>query len=170
MLIYNFKFNKKTFIKIFSISIIVLAVIIMLLSLSKIITAIKMSSNNSDSNEKISVSANNFTNFLRDCHDNLSLYVDKEVELSGFVYRMPDFKNNQFVLARTMLFNSDNNAVIVGILCDYNKASELSDYEWISIKGTISKGDYKGEMPVVNILELEKINKPKDEFVSPPSD
>ena len=41
----------------------------------------------------------------------------------------------------------------------------------IEITGEITKGEYHGDMPIIKITEIKKINKPsKDEYVYPPDD
>ena len=83
---------------------------------------------------------------------------------------MPDFTNNQFVIARTMLFDSDTKAVVVGILCESDSAGNYKDYDWVTIEGIVGKGNYKGEMPIVKVQNITKANVPEDEFVHLPSD
>ena len=112
----------------------------------------------------------NYTNFLKECHENINKYLDKKVKITGYVYRLPDFSDNQFVLARTMLINSNSQAVVVGILSEFENAKDIKDYSWIEISGTIVKGNYYGELPILKANEIKETQTPEEEFVHEPTD
>ena len=59
-------------------------------------------SNNKSNNKILEINSNNFTTFLKNCNENIDSYVGKTVHISGFVYRLSDFAQNQFVVARLM--------------------------------------------------------------------
>lgn len=59
-------------------------------------------SNNNSNNKILEINSNNFTTFLKNCNENIDSYVGKTVNISGFVYRLSDFAQNQFVVARLM--------------------------------------------------------------------
>ena len=86
------------------------------------------------------------------------------------MYRVLDLKENQFVLARDMIISSDYQSVIVGFLCEYDKAKDFQDNTWIEITGEITKGNYHGDMPIVKITNITKVDKPNDEYVYPPDE
>ena len=69
-----------------------------------------------------------------------------------------------------MIVSSDNQTLVVGFLCDYKNASEFSDNTWVEITGKITKGDYHGDIPVIEIQEMKTCDKPEEEFVYPPDD
>jgi uncharacterized membrane protein YcgQ (UPF0703/DUF1980 family) len=46
----------------------------------------------------------------------------------------------------------------------------FSDGTWVEVTGTITKGDYHGSIPVIEITEMTVCNKPIDEYVYPPDD
>ena len=164
MFVLNIKFNKKVFIKVFTIVVIILVTTLFIFTIKKVIipasknkmlkmnvnaNAIEESNqknkhnasrinnnnnndnnnNNSSSNNKINeynnsqcdndinkddisnnkinnkileINSNNFTTFLKNCNENIESYVGKTVHISGFVYRLSDFAQNQFVVARLM--------------------------------------------------------------------
>lgn len=164
MFICNFKFDRRKFVKFFSILLVFLALIILIISILKIINSSKEVST---SNSVATISSEGFVNFLKDCHENIDSYVGKKFAISGYVYRMPDFTENQFVIARTMIINSNenSNAVIVGILSDCNDIKNYNNNDWVSCIGTIKKGTYKGNMPVLVVDKITKIEVPDDDFV-----
>ena len=89
------------------------------------------------------ISANNYTNILKTCHENIDAYLGKKIKFTGFVYRLYDFNENQFVLGREMIVSrvSDTQAqtVVVGFLCDLDNSSTYTDGTWVEIEGTIIK-------------------------------
>ena len=46
----------------------------------------------------------------------------------------------------------------------------MSDNTWIEITGTIEKGDYHGDIPIIKVTSLKEVEKPIDEYVYPPDD
>ena len=93
-----------------------------------------------------------------------------KIKFIGYVYRVFDFTDSQFVLARNMIINSENQAVVVGFLCDYENAKNLKNNSWVEITGTITKGNYHGDIPIVEINEINYVDSPSDEFVYPPDE
>ena len=65
------------------------------------------------------LTAQNYTNVLKSVHENLDTYVGQKFKFSGFVYRVYDFSNDEFVLGRNMVIRSDFQSVVVGFLCKY---------------------------------------------------
>lgn len=119
MFVLNVKFNKKIFIKVFTIVVIILVTTLFIFTIKKVIIPasknkmLKMNvnanainkddiSNNITNNKILEINSNNFTTFLKNCNENIDSYVGKTVHISGFVYRLSDFAQNQFVVARLM--------------------------------------------------------------------
>ena len=112
----------------------------------------------------------NYTNVLQNVHNNIDKYVGQKIKFTGYVYRMYDFTDEQFVLARNMIVSSDFQSVVVGFLCHSKVASNFEIGTWVEIEGTITKGDYYGEIPVIEIEKINTVNPPTDEYVYPPDD
>ena len=157
MFVCNMKLNVKK-ILIFS------AVVIVAIALFFEITSM-FKNNLSDSFDYI-LDENNFTETLKNVHDNIDENVGKKIKLSGFVFRLPDFRSNYFVCGRNMLLGDEEK--VVGLLCTYNGDIELADGEWIEITGTIIKGYYTTDMPVIEIENINKITAPTNTFVKTP--
>lgn len=171
MFIYNFKINgSKIFKSIFIFMLLILIAIIGVV-IFKIIDGSKNSSNNSMcmSQSNINqIASKNYTNVLKAVHDAPDNYVGMKIKFSGYVYRVLDLDENQFVLARDMIISSDMQSVIVGFLCEFDKASQFSDNTWVELVGTVIKGSYHGDMPIIKVTEIHQTNKPNDEYVYPP--
>ena len=97
-------------------------------------------------------------------------YVGIQINFTGYVYRVLDLKENQFVLARDMIVSSDFQSVVVGFLCECENAKDFEDDTWVEITGKIVKSDYHGNMPIVKVTEMKKVDKPSEEFVYPPDE
>ncbi len=116
------------------------------------------------------ITVDNYTNVLKCVHENLDEYIGQKISFTGYVYRVYDFSDSQFVLARDMVISSDKQTLVVGFLCDYKDAKNFDDSTWVSVTGKIVKGDYHGDIPVIEVTEIKACSKPKDEFVYPPDD
>ena len=115
------------------------------------------------------ITPKNYTNVLKNVHENIDNYIGQKIKFSGYIYRLYDFSNEQFVLARNMIVSSDFQTVVVGFLCHSELANNYEDNTWVEIIGTITKGDYNGEIPVIEVENIKKIDTPtQDEYVYPP--
>ena len=69
-----------------------------------------------------------------------------------------------------MIVSSDFKTVVVGFLCEYKDAKNFNDNTWVELTGTIKKGDYHGDMPIVHVTQMNETQKPSEEHVYPPSE
>ena len=116
------------------------------------------------------ISASNYTSILKAVNENIDEYVGTKINFTGYVYRVSDLNNNQFILARDMVISSDFQYLIVGFLCELENANDYDDNTWVEITGKILKGEYHGTIPIIKIENIKKVNKPNEEFVYPPDD
>ena len=122
-------------------------------------------------NDVSQISVKNYTNVLKAVHENIDSYIGKKICFTGYVYRVLDLQNNQFVLARDMIVNSNFQTVVVGFLCEYDSAKDFTDNSWVQITSEIIKGDYHGDMPIIKITDIKIVDKPsQEEYVYPPDD
>lgn len=169
MFIYNIRFNFKKLLIVFSIILIALFAFAGYRMISKIdFKNFRVNDRNSIKNAPINVNSNNYTDILKMVYDNNNAYLGTEISITGYIYRNPDFSKDQFVIARTMIIE-DSQEFVVGFLCSYKDAQNFMDSEWVSINGTISKANYNGEIPLIKIKNISKVEKPSDEFVSQPN-
>lgn len=171
MFICNIKLSK--LFKIFFICIAVLMVIFFLIGVYKIFSNANSYfkvSDNIKENDVVNLTTSNYTDVLKAVHENIDSYVGITINFTGYVYRVVDFEETQFVLARNMIVSSDYQAVIVGFLCSYENAKDFADDTWVNITGTITKGDYHGDMPIIEVKEINQVEQPTDEYVYPPDE
>ena len=170
MFIYNFKINGTLILKIIFGIVIVIGIIFFAISAYRIFEA----SSTIQTDESIppsdvsDIQTANYTNVLKAVHDNLDYYIGKKIHFTGYVYRVVDINSNQFILARDMIISSNLETLVVGFLCQSDKAIEFEDKVWVDIVGTITRGNYHGDIPVIKIETIQKVDKPAEEYVYPP--
>lgn len=171
MFVYNVKVNGSKIFKVFFTCVVILIIFITCIAIYRIFSGANTNSISCLPKGKIyNIEPKNYTNILKSVHDNIDNYIGVQIHFTGYVYRISDLSNTQFVLARDMVISSDFQSVVVGFLCDYEKAIDFPSEMWVEITGTITKGDYHGDMPIIKITTIKNVDKPNDEFVYPPDE
>ena len=173
MFVYNFKINGSKVFKYFFIGVVIFVVIIVGIVIFKIFNGANKASQNlacSPQNGTSVISAKNYTNILKAVHDNIDNYVGLKINFTGYVYRISDLKENQFVLARDMVISSDYKYVVVGFLSEYDSIKDFEDGTWVNVTGEIFKGNYHGDMPILKVTEINRTDCPGEEYVYPPDE
>lgn len=122
------------------------------------------------SNEKkpIVIDTTNYVRYVQMLYEDIESYKGKEVEITGFIFRHKEFNEEEFVVARMMMVCCAADMQPIGILCRYNNSSELKNNDWVCLKGIVNSDELNGQiLPVIEIIQIEKINKPQDEYVYP---
>ena len=169
MFIYNLKVNGNALFRTIIITIILISLLIFSFSIYNFYYKSKFVLNdNFPKNSIANIESNEYTNILKQVYDDVDTYVGQSINFTGYVYKLYDLKDSEFVLARDMIINSDSQSVVVGFLCSYEKAKDLQEGTWINVTGEIIKGYYHNEIPVIDINKIVETQKPEDEFVYPP--
>lgn len=174
MFIYNVKINGGVALKVIIVILSVFMLIVFGISVYRIFfTSGKFEVNDRvEANEIAEIQPDNYTNVLQAVHQDLDSYVGMKIKFSGYVYRVIDFNDNQFVLARDMFINEERTqSVVVGFLSEYKNAQDLNDGEWVEITAVIEKGKYHNkEIPIIKVTDMKQTSEPENPFVMPPSD
>lgn len=173
MFVYNFKVNGKNLFKCFFIITMVLIVLIVGVVSVKIFYGASQNKNKSSclpQSNVSTISTTNYTNVLKAVHDDIDSYVGLKINFVGYVYRVSDLKENQFVLARDMIISSNRQYVVVGFLTEFERAQDFKDNTWVDVTGEITKGNYHGDMPIVKVTEMKETSAPNEEYVYPPDE
>ncbi|MEG6520715.1 TIGR03943 family putative permease subunit [Desulfotomaculum sp. 1211_IL3151] len=94
-------------------------------------------------NKKITVSNDDFGLWLSEIYTSMDKYEGYTVVMTGFVFKDPEtLKENEFVPARLMMSCCVADLAPAGLLCKYDKASELKKDSWVMVEGTIFIGQY----------------------------
>jgi putative membrane protein len=95
-------------------------------------------------------------------------FVDKKIELSGFIYRESVMTDSQFVVARFALQCCSADAIPYGILIEFPRAKTFADDSWVKITGIIQTTIYKNQKIIkIAASQVEKIEAPKSQYVYP---
>lgn len=171
MFVYNVKFNGKALVKLLFVIVAIAVTIYFVVSAWKIYNNSFKVKDEIISPDVMQLTAENYTNILKSVHDDIDSYVGKKICFTGYVYRVLDFKETEFVLARDMIISSDMQTLVVGFLCDCKNAKDFENDSWVEITGEITQGSYHGDMPIIKVKDIKQIEKPKDNvYVYPPDD
>lgn len=173
MYIYNFKVNGGLLLKI----IIILLSLFMLMVFSISIYRIFISSGKFVVNDKIDrkeitqIDPNNYTNILKSVHENPDSYIGIKINFTGYIYRLLDFNEDQFVIARDMILDENKTkSVVVGFLCQYKDSDDFEDGKWVNLTGVIEMGKYHNEdIPIIKVTKIQEAEEPENSFVNPPN-
>lgn len=170
MFVYNVKINGSKVFKIFFAIVIILIICILGVVLFRIFSGANKASSCMPQNDVSEISAKNYTNVLKTVHENIDNYVGMKIRFTGYIYRVSDLNDNQFVLARDMIISSNSQFLVVGFLCEYKNAKDFPDDTWVTVTGEIQKGDYHGDIPILMITDISESQKPSEEYVYPPDE
>ena len=172
MFIYNLKLNGSTLFKILLALVIFIVICLCGIVGYKIyIASVNSLDDNIKTTDITELTNQNYSTILKTIHDDVDTYVGQKIKFSGFVYRVYDLTQEQFVLGRNMIISSDFQTVVVGFLCHYKNAIELRDNIWVEIEGKITKGNYHdSDMPILEVTSIKRTEKPNDEYVYPPNE
>lgn len=171
MFIYNIKINGKAIVKVLFVIIAIAVSIYFCVSAFRIYNNSFKVKDEMHDNDIINLTTENYTNILKAVHDDVNSYIGKKICFTGYVYRLSDFTESEFVLARDMIISSDMQTLIVGFLCDCKDAKNFENEAWVELIGEITLGEYHGDMPIIQVREIKQIEKPKDNiYVYPPDD
>lgn len=172
MFVCNFKINGSRALKIIILLLSLFMLGVFLISVYRIFfTNGKFKVNDRYESEEVTeIQPENYTNVLQAVHDNPDSYLGMKIKFTGYIYRLFDFNEEQFVIARNMFINNDKTqSVVVGFLCQYKDANYFEDGTWVNITGIIEEGKYHNEeIPVIKIIDLEETTEPENAFVNPP--
>ena len=118
------------------------------------------------------IEGEDYANILQAVHNEPEAYIGMKVRITGYVYRLLDFEENQFVIARDMYINENKTqTVVIGFLSENKNANKFKDGTWVSITGTIQKGKYHNEeIPILKVTDMQEVAKPSNPYVNLPDD
>ena len=167
MFICNLKLNKKVLCRIFIVLSLFVVFFIILYSFYVIFFK-KSQTCDSYKNNIIDLNESNYTNILKAANENIDSYIGVKVRVIGYVYRLIDFNESQFVVARDMKLNNSSQSLIVGFLCESKNASKYSDGTWVEVIGKIKRGKLNEELAILDVTSIREVSIPEHIFVNPP--
>ncbi|MDQ0232139.1 TIGR03943 family putative permease subunit [Metabacillus malikii] len=116
--------------------------------------------------DKIVVTDAEYSKITNYIEMNLDKFEGKEIELVGFVYREPDYKQDEMAISRFTVSCCVADLQVMGTLATGEAAKNLKNDEWIKVTGTITKTTRnEQELPLIDIGNIEKIEAPSDPYI-----
>ncbi|CAG7639078.1 hypothetical protein PAESOLCIP111_04007 [Paenibacillus solanacearum] len=98
----------------------------------------------------------------------LDRFIGKKLQLTGFVYRQEEMKDNQFVVGRFTVQCCSADAAPFGVLVEYDRAKTLATDSWVTVTGTIQKGSFNDmEVLKLKVESVAKAEPAKSPYVYP---
>ena len=175
MFLYNLKLNGKRLVKFIFIVLLICILIIFSFGIYQIFFNKQNIDTENDflsfnQNKVFEITEQNYTNILQAVNDDIDSYIGCKVHFTGYIYRLIDFDESEFVLARDMLINeSTTQSLVVGFFCKNKDAKKFEDGTWVDITGTIVKGIYHGELAQIDVESIFECTEPENKYVMPPT-
>ncbi|MBS4209493.1 TIGR03943 family protein [Bacillus sp. FJAT-50079] len=116
--------------------------------------------------DKINVEEERYLEILDFLHDYPHVFLGKEVEIVGFVFKEPEFEDHQFVIARFVVACCVADASVYGLLSTIDHGQDVLTDEWVKVTGILSTTMVQGqELPYLKINQVEKVEQPENPYV-----
>lgn len=108
----------------------------------------------------ITVSNDDFGFWVSEINMNPQKYVNYKIKMTGFVYIDPDtFQKDEFMASRLLMTCCVADLSPVGLICKYDKTSQLKTNSWVTVEGVLftSEYEYNGQAcytPELTVTEM----------------
>lgn len=118
--------------------------------------------------EKIVVTEENYLDVMTMLDLQLDRFIGHSIETVGFVYREPEFEDNQLVVARFGMTCCVADASVYGTMVVANDASQFENDTWVRVTGVLDRTEYNGfQMPLILLRDIEVVEEPDSPYVFP---
>lgn len=84
-----------------------------------------------------------FVRWINEFYMNMKEYEGYKISLTGFVLKNPETMNdNEFGQVRMMMSCCVADVIPIGLVCTYDKTSELAEKTWFTVEGELFAGQY----------------------------
>jgi len=120
------------------------------------------------SEDVIRITEQSYAVFYLDAMENVERYLGKNVNLTGMVMKKSENKEKSVVIGRYAMTCCADDLSLFGFICDYENTDILELDDWVNVQAIVDK-DYAEKFdlwfPVLNIITVEKCEKPNNEIV-----
>ena len=110
----------------------------------------------------------NFVSWLGELDGDPGRFKGMHISYVGYVYKSDMFAANEFVAGRNLMWCCAADIQLIGCLCRYEGAAELTDGSWVRVDGTLDTAVWQGsEIPLISELTVTPAEKPAVEYVYP---
>ncbi|ARK29477.1 TIGR03943 family putative permease subunit [Halalkalibacter krulwichiae] len=118
--------------------------------------------------DHIIVTEENYLDMMTVLDLQLEHFIGKTIEIVGFVYREPEFEDDQLVVARFGMTCCVADASVYGTMIQAEEASQLENDTWVRVTGVIDQTNYyEYRIPLVQLTEIEVVEQPDSPYVFP---
>ncbi len=118
--------------------------------------------------DTIVINDQNYLSWVNEIYQNTSQYLGKKIIVTGFVYRQPELKEGEFILARLLMTCCAADVQTVGFRCSYSNEKNLQARQWLKIEGELGiTKSAPTELPLIRIERMQLMTKPKNEYLYP---
>lgn len=109
-------------------------------------------------NKKITVSDDSFGMWLSEIYLNMEKYEGYTITMTGFIFKDPELLDeDEFVPARLMMSCCVADLAPTGLICKYDKVSELENDSWVTVEGTLFIAEYEYEGQKYNDPQIQAV-------------
>jgi uncharacterized membrane protein YcgQ (UPF0703/DUF1980 family) len=119
----------------------------------------------------ILIDESNFLDTIDSIYKDQDDYANKNITITGFIFRSKEFNRDQFIVGRMAMFCCAADASVCGLLCTSIDPDVLTlkDKQWVEIQGNIHSDltDFSDgkKLPIIQVNNFKLIQAPKDEYV-----
>ena len=120
----------------------------------------------------LELDANGYGIFYIDAMDNIGRYLGKTVKFTAQVMKPEGMPKNNFVPGRMAMTCCADDMAFLGYVCEYDKASELNDRDWVNLTAKADHGvrrEYDNQDGIIlKAIKVEKTKAPsiKDQIIN----
>ncbi|PSL43279.1 putative membrane protein [Salsuginibacillus halophilus] len=116
----------------------------------------------------VEVDDTNFLDIMTALDHHLHDFTGTKMEVMGFVYREPEFEDDQMVVARFSMTCCIADATVYGVLVEGEGAEAYEQDDWVRVRGTVEEGEYMDEtLPQIQAESFEDEEEPDNPYVYP---
>ena len=109
-----------------------------------------------EANKRITVYNDDFGTWIFELYENMEKYKGYTIVITGFVYKDPETLNeDEFVSGRLMMTCCVADLSLTGVVCKYDRASQLEQESWVTVEGTLFIGEYEFDGQKYNEPQIE---------------
>ncbi|MCQ6275845.1 TIGR03943 family protein [Bacillus sp. V3B] len=121
-----------------------------------------------DELEVIQMKEDIFASYYQTISNDPKDFQGRKVKVSGFVYKEEGIGANQLVISRFIITHCIADASIIGLLTEFEQASEYQQDTWLEIEGTIDVTSFNGvELPLIKAAKWKVIEEPTEPYIYP---
>ncbi|KAB8128318.1 TIGR03943 family protein [Gracilibacillus oryzae] len=109
-----------------------------------------------------------FSTIYQEIMESPETFQEKEITMTGFVYREAGFQPNQLVMSRFLITHCIADAGLIGFLTEFNEEMTVEEDTWLTIRGKVSMTNYQGsQIPLIEVSDYEIVDAPAQQYVYP---